>query len=239
MAKANASSRWEPKYFLKVAAISVFGAVILSRLSYLLYSATYYDTSVSDTLFNLIYHLANTVFAASRGVILAMLVASFFLDRQKLFRPTVLICGGGILLFDLSAFFADLVSGYLGDTWLGTLLYTLFQVLIDLGLELAIPALILYFAFRRKVGYEPVTRIFSKKNPPLTAALTVTLVYFVQCLFVPTSDVIAYLRENPFDGALLLEIVARLCETAMNGFVIPYAVCLLVIGLFAPKNIKN
>ena len=68
MANSNAPTRYELGKFLKTAVLSVLAAILLSRLCYMLYSATYYNTAVSDSLFNLIYYLCGTVFSAWRGI---------------------------------------------------------------------------------------------------------------------------------------------------------------------------
>ncbi|MBQ9121104.1 MAG: hypothetical protein IJY12_01925 [Clostridia bacterium] len=241
MANAKTVSKLDPKKFLTVAIITTFTTAILSRLCYILYNSAIYDTSVSDTLFSLIDYLSTAMFSVSRGIIFAITICAFFLDRHTLYKRTLWIASGGIALFQLSGFFIDLVNGLWAETWFYILLYHILQILIDLALELLILALILHFGFKNISEYQPVKSVFSVKNPPQKAALIFSLIYFAEFFCLYLYDTVVYLLDDYtlVNPELFFEVFSEFLHTAIPGFVIPYAVITFALRVFQPENIKN
>ena len=239
MANSISPTGCDLKRFLRIASITVFSLVILSRLCYILYSATYYDTSISDGLFTLIYHLSNTVYAASRGTMFAVILCGYFLWEQPRLLPTVSIAGGGLLLFHLSAFATDLISGVIAGAEGATLLFLLIQLFTECVLEFAVLILILVIFFRKKRLCTPCTAIFSTKNPPQLAALVYLTVYFLEVVMTPVLSIAEYLTDGgTFSGEVGLDLLAAVIESLMTGFVIPYAVIMLFLHFFLPEKKK-
>ena len=239
MANSNAPTRYEASKFLKTAILSVLAAILLSRLCYMLYSATYYHTAVSDSLFNLIYYLCGTVFSAWRGIAFGLILCAFFYVPDA-FWPTAGITAGGSLFLQLSAVIIDWIGGLLVDP-ISTILYSILLILEELLLENVLLILILILGFRKKREAQPIRSAFSVKNPPQTAALIFGVVYFLESLYVHVSDVANYFRSASavWNGEVAFEILGRFVEVALNGFVIPYAIISLIYLLFEPKNTKN
>ena len=240
MAKTKACPKTDTGRFLTVACVTVFGTVILYRLCYMLRTAVYYDSSVTDAMFNLIHYICSALQSAAHGLMLATIVCAFFLGEPKCYRRAIFIASGGILLLHLSAFLVDQINGVITDA-LSTLLLVLITILIELLLETAVTVLILWIGFRKKRALLPVESVFSLKKPPQVAALAVAAVYFLECLYAHVTEIASFFLSDAavFNSEVAFEIVGRFFEAAMTGFVIPYAMILLFLLFFAPRSEKN
>ena len=239
MAKTNPAVRYYASKFLKTTILTVLAAVFLSRCCYVLYSATYYNSAVNDTLFNLIYHLCGTVFAAWRGIAFGLILCAFFYVPEAFWRTVgITVCGS--ILFQASAVIIDWINKVLTDP-LSTALYSLLLILEEFLLETLVLILILSLAFRQKRTAQPIVSLFSRKNSPQFASLIFSAVYFAECLFAHISDIVSFFRSASavWNAEVAFEIVGRIFEAALNGFVIPYTMISLIYLIFEPKNTKN
>jgi len=240
MANSTPKPTCDPKRFLRISIITVLLLVIASRLCYILYSATYYDTRVSDGLFSLIYHISNSVYAVSRGAMFAVILCGFFLWERSLLLHSSLIATGGLLVFHLSAYVTDLINGTIAGVESTTLVFLLLQILTEFILEFLILILILVLFFRKKRHAQAVSAPFSIKNPPQAAGILFIAIYFFEGLYNPIAAVSDYLSGGgALTFAVVLDFLATALGAAMTGFVIPYSVLMLFLCFFLPKNQKN
>lgn len=230
----------ERSRFLRVAAISIFVTILLSRLLHILRASIYYNTAISDGVYNLVYYLCQAMYAAALSVGFAMIVCAFFLYNGKATGKTVLFSVIGTAIFHLSAFFVDLINGF-AESPLSLLGYCLIQILIQILIETFVLLIVLWTVGRKNRTATPVRSLFSVKSKPQLSILVFSLIFFAECFIPDMVDVVLFLIESDFSIYVseFLEILMIGFEDILLFFAIPYGTMTLLYSLFANRKSEN